>query len=737
MAGLIALLHLALAAVQGQTPDFDRNGVVDEADLVYFIRQYAQRAGNWDRAVDLKRDNTLNHEDALRMIDALLQAGSAEAVQLAATLRATGEKFVEVGSAKPSNPDFQGFVAWLRARNDIATAEAQEEGVAAITRTGVNLFFTVRDVGTLGALSPAPAAAATTSRVPFNSTEAVHPAALTRYGELVPRGEALLIDVVHNDAQPFIADVSDMLRRAGYNCVEKPPGLSSFANMKDAEITVVKSHGGIWRDATGTRHFAFYAEYRRFDEPIPDLRPFLRELHDGSLLLGCDLHVDRRTNRVTAWFFVAIVADRWFPRNLGSLPANAAIFFMMCKSAALDEPAQTFFNMGAQAYFGFTDTVENAWATAWVKKYIDRLTGANITEEWDRPPRRPQSFSAAFDYIRGHAEYAADPGWGAKPKLCLADRPELDFSLATHIDMAVLAPTLEGGYVLHIAGALGRSPRVYQDGKVRSIVQAGTHGGYVAVSIPSQSPGEVWVETEDGRKSNRVVVSRMEARVRIDVDDWHVLPCSGTIRLRYTELVFAQRLYDTVTRRMRFGGWASPELDPAIPRPLPYHPLCGGWGEWELEWTFDSTRTVGDTTYRVVGSGATRGSPPLAENEPHATFVVLLSPAETEPAARSCTQSVRVGVRVGPLRIIQSDPDGTLETEELLWFQGMAEGTYDIIAGQLQSIDAPLALDVGTWHMDAVQLTPPPPGLDQVALGPEPWARGLELARLWPRRSSG
>ncbi|MBC7289099.1 MAG: hypothetical protein H5T86_13890, partial [Armatimonadetes bacterium] len=513
-AGLIALVCLGLAPlVHAQVPDFDRNGVADEADLVYFIRQYAQRAGNWDRNVDLKQDSILNHEDALRMIDALLQAGSAEAIQLAATLRATGEKFLEIGQASPRDPDLQGFAAWLRARDDVAQAEVQGGGVAATTKTGVNLLFTVRPTGALGIPSVAPVSDTASCLLAFASSGQVRPADITCLGELVPRGEALLIDVVHDDPCAFIPDVREMLRRAGYTCMEKPPGLPSFGYMKDAELTVVKSHGGVWQDSRGADHFWFFATYTFLEQPIPDLSPYLRELRDGSLLVGYSLEVNQQTNQVEgATRFVGIVADKWFPRYVGAVPRNAAVFFIMCDSAALDEPARTFFGMGAQAYFGFTHTVRNNWGTAWLKKYLDRLTGSNTTDEWDRPPRRPQNFRDAFDYVRSHTGYSVDSAWGARAKLSLADNPESKFALSPYIGYAFLEWTLENHNNLFLSGAFGCRPSVYIDSSALPVFYAGAGGGQpVGVRIARDTAGEVWVKAEDGRATNRVVVSQLQA----------------------------------------------------------------------------------------------------------------------------------------------------------------------------------------------------------------------------------
>ncbi len=640
---------------------------------------------------------------------------------LAVTVDETGDKWFEMVVAQPNDPDEAAFADWLVARPDIASAVVDGNAIEAKTVIGITVRFVDYQPGVKGAGGPQLGSAV----IPV--MQAV-PGKLRCIGEVVPGTKALIIDTDGGIVDDPDRHIQRMLEHANYTVIERRGGVKAFLEMSDAAVTIVDAHGGTNSDST---HFMVVAEQHQTTN-VSSLVEYYNWMVDGQIALQRSVIRDKVTKAPVAIVTGVDVYDTWFDKNIPSMPNNAAVFFYTCASMDLVTGMWPILKKkGASFYFGFTGTVGDPWGIDWLKRYLERLTGANIYDPWDTdPPRRAQSFLDALGYIIKRPQYLMDPVHGGMPGYNIYyDDPT--YSLAPHIDTAQVWPVHDDrpNYEVMLYGALGRADesKVYCGGQPAQFTSvSGGNGAPFRALIPLGTTGPIVVNDQWGRQSNAVMISRLTGEVVFKYDDPEK---AGTVKLTYSCLVTGSRLYRPLAPEQRFAGvntmnipGVSAQVNQQMSDMLEQggYPFVEGSGDWILEWNFSSTKRIGPTVITARGRSEVNGRGNADEdNEPDAFLTVLLKPVTDDASATTCNATVCAGATIGPITITYDSPAGRETKQSMVVCAGLpASCTYDLVNGSLPEITGGLAA-FGTWTLKPVTITPNPYDLEMPAWVPD------------------
>ena len=636
-----------------------------------------------------------------------------------------GEQWFEIVAAQPDDPDEQAFADWVLARPDFEDAVVDGDAVEATTASGVVVRFCDEQPGIKGTRGAGLGPAAG-----MLSTLQAAPGTLSTFGEVAPGGKALIIDPSGTIINDPGRDIQRMLEHANYTVVESAGGLQPFLGMATAGVTIISTHGG---HTAGNKHF-FLVGSESTSTDVRNLEEYFVWLTTGQLGLARRVKRDPVTKAPTRIVTGLDIYDTWFDRNIPSMLNNAAVFIFTCASM---DPQTRMWDIlrkkGASFYFGFKGSVEEGWGQDWLTRYLDRLTGANIYDPWQKdPPRRPQSFEDAFTYITRNSNYRKDPSGEAYAGFHI-DFPDTYYSLAPHIDQAAVLPVRDDPpfYEVLLIGSLGLADEstVYLNGQsvpFTSTIASG--GGSYRVVIPIDATGPMVVNDRWGRQSNPVMISRFTTQVEFQYDD---LEMAGTVKFTYDSLVIGTRLYRRSRRGLEFGGLPGPafpwiyELEGPPPNTAPYN-FLGAFGDWAIEWKFDSTKRIGRTTITAVGQGQETGRGSVQERDAiDASLGISLTPIPQTQDATTCNAEVWPTATVGPIKVTYASRGGRKSEDKWAICAGMpATCTFDMAAGSFPEVTGP-AGGGGSWKMKSVTITPNPWDLNSPAClpGETDWVR--------------
>ena len=663
------------------------------------------------------------------MLAALLAAGCSaycqpEAVDpaavqaLATTLEETGQKWFEVVSDQPDNPDLNGFAGWLRARPDIVDATVGSRLVEATSADGIAIRFTDYEPGVAGTrssprrLRAREAVAGRYASLPSALPLWAVPREMRCYGDLVPQGKALIIDVLGDIVLDVDAEMRKILEYAGFEVVEKAGEVRDFLEMATASIVVVHSHGGTTADK---KHYVVVAKYFESTD-VSNLTEYYTWLKGGELAVERSVKRHKVTKQPLKVVTGIDIYDTWFEKNLPSMVNNAALFFITCHSADLDTPWCIFKAKGASFFFGFDGVIGAPWDCEWATRLLDRVMGANIHDPWDKNPyRRPQSFEDAYSYILTRPQYQKHPVWGGVPIYHVHQWDDACFSAYPHIDLAQIEPVPDAApdYLVSIQGAFGCEDEysVYCGGERVPIARTGYRGGtFIDVLVPLDTTGPLVVHDKWGRHSNVIMISRFTANVEFDYDD---MECAGKVKLKYDSLVTGTRLYRRFDPEMIYAGM------PEKIKHVQYVMVPVG-ADWKVEWDFHSTKRIGAATIRARGNGVANGRGEARDDEsPDGSVSVSLLPSYGSIEEPICKANVLAGARVGPIEVTYDTPAGAEAKEIMVTCVSGLPVTcdYDQMNGILPAVSG--GMWGISWKMDEVKITPNPYDLDYPAWLPE------------------
>jgi hypothetical protein len=437
--------------------------------------------------------------------------------------------------------------------------------------------------------------------------------------------------------------------------------------------------------------------------------------------------------------------DTWFEKNVTSMPDNAAIFFYTCHSQDLDDsPWAIFKRKGASFYFGFMGGVGDPWGIDVLKRYLDRVTGANIYDPWETDPmRRAQSFETAYSYLMQRPEYQMDPDDKAIPKYTLA-LDDVEFSAHPHIDGVMVSPFQDRPEQFNVSiwGAFGSadSSEVRVGAETVDLEHVDWGGGADwDVVVPLDRTGPLVVTDKWGRQSNPVMISNFHSEVQFKVDDGEA---AGTVKLIYDTLVSATRLYRLLEHEVSYGGMmdmqaAAQAIGIRGPWPkLREYVLVEGGAKWRLEWDFNSTRRFGAVSIHAKGHGTVEGwGEALDDDKPDGFVTVSLRPPQAHFKEPTCTARVTAGATVGPIDITYRGPGGAEHKQIMVHCMGLpVQCEYDQINGVIPAVSGglpqlPLAGE-NSWRMSEVKLKPWPHDPDHPASLPDELRDAGRLAAL-------
>jgi hypothetical protein len=640
---------------------------------------------------------------------------------LAVTVNETGDKWFEMVVASPDDPDEAAFAAWLLARPDIAEAVVDGDAVEAKTVAGITVRFCDRQPGIRGAGGPALGSG-------LVATLHALPGKLRCAGEVVPGTKALIIDVDGSTIDDPNRYIQQMLEHANYTVVERRGGVKSFLEMKDAAVTIVDAHGGTNKDNT---HFMVVADIHQTTN-VGSLVDNYEWLVSGQIALQRTVVRDKVTKLPVAVVTGTDLYDTWFDKNIPSMPNNAAVFFFTCHSSDLDTGMWPILKKkGVSFYFGFAGSVGTSWGSDWLRRYFDRLTGANIYSPWDsNPPRRAQGFEDAFMYIFKRPAYQMDPNSGSTPNYNIYHENTV-YSLAPHIDTAQVWPVHDDrpNYEVLLWGGLGKADesKVYCGGQPAQFTSVAGGGGMtLRALIPLGTTGPLVINDKWGRQSNAVMISRFTGEVEFKYDDPEK---AGTVKLTYSCLVTGTRLYRPLAPEQQFAGMASltiPGISAQANAQMEAmveqagYPFVEGSGDWILEWNFSSTKRIGPTVITARGRSEVNGRGDADEDdEPDAFLTVSLKPVTDDASATTCQATVCAGATIGPITITYDSPAGRETKQSMVICAGLPTScTYDLVNGSLPEVNGALA-GFGNWKLKPLTITPNPYDMDAPAWLPE------------------
>ncbi|MFO8081041.1 MAG: hypothetical protein R6V07_12135 [Armatimonadota bacterium] len=660
------------------------------------------------------------------------------AAALAATMEGTGPLWLEAVREDPLDPDLEAFAARLAAREDIASAEARDNEVLAITADGIRFRFSATPPGILSSGSASALAPVRT----IADAVTGEPRCL---GDQVPKGRALVIHGHHGGHEDVRSAFRAVLKEAGYTVETRRGVLGDFEDMSDAAIVVINAHGGV-DPLNGGGHYHIESDYME-DLPAPVLQEWYMWLKYGELGIYHRIEWDdSQTPRVPkrSWWGVDIY-DTWLENNLESMVPNALVLLLTCHGADLQTPWTVFKDKGAGAFLGFTGTVNEDFSTKWGLNFLKYILGTSTDRPSETAPyHRAWSLRDAFDRIknkpgfaRGY-DYASDPDYQGKgyrqsePVMRKFWTEPDSFSAAPHIDSAMIGRAENGtDYVVDLWGGFGLAEEctvMVGDRQVRCESVAGGGGMPLKVTVPPDLTGDLVVTDAWGRRSNPVTISEFATEVTIDYED---MMSAGEITLNYRELVTGSRLYMGLTDELIYAGLPAYRFEEFLtsdpqPHGLPVaemleqsvdiremgYALVSGCGDWDLTWHFDSRKNFGGLVVRTTGDGAVsgQGTDSGGDDEPSVSFAVMLDPSHDDVAATTCDARVLVSTRV-PVEITIEGGFGGVPMPSPAVMLGDTTVTYRQAEGALPAID-----HQGTnarWTMPEVHLSPEPCGFSK------------------------
>lgn len=673
------------------------------------------------------------------------QEGDLEVVRgataLAATIEATGPLWFDaVEQAHPARPDLQAFAELLIGREDIADAEALDDTVSATTVDGIAMRFTAPPPGVLGT-------GGALARTPARFVADVATSHTHAYGDLVPRGKALVIHGYHSGYRDKRKFFRQALEQGGYTVEDRRGTPEDFAAMSEAAIIVVAAHGSV-KEMNGTRRFMIQSDYQ------DDLSALLGEMHgqwylplkENEMGVYHRVQYDDDDHPVRSYWGVDIY-DVWLEKNLESMVPNALVLWLTCHGADIDSPWSIFKARGAGAMLAFTGTVDTFFAAKWCLRLLQYVLGtSNERPSETAPLHRPWTVHDAFDRIISEDDWQQGYDWTnhanpayrhygrAAPVLRKAVAGPDNFSAAPHIDQAwVYRMPGSRDYTLALWGAFGNPQDCTLTIGGRRLQFEFTPSGFGTpwnASLPPNVYGDLVLTDGWGRKSNPVTVSEFKARIAMDYDDPYM---AGSIVVDYTEPVVGARLYRVPSNEMVFAGvpawnqdrvrrWIEQQDQELAQTFASYDDLSPGWplvwgiGDVQISWDFDSVKTVDNSTYvtRDSGQRTFRATDMATYFGSHARLQVFVPPA-ADPGEAVCEALVSLAMQVelrnvtingeaaeGPWRI---GPDLTEAQTTYSWRRGLLDAVH--VQGEK-----------GAWKIEAVQLTPHPYNPDDRAALP-------------------